>query len=254
MVRTPVASFTKEVNQRLAKRPLVFNGRLANRGWTSWAKEATGDVFLKYMSQSSCSLQWRHNEYDGVSNYRCLDCFFSRLFRRRSNKTSKLRVAGLCEVNPAVTGGFPSQRTSNGENVFIWWRHHVPTHNITQKIVNLIPGMYCMHYGSRWRGINVAFMDIRTEFREKLSRYSAKCVFWCWWILFRTAIPGNTLLFNGAITVHYQEWTISTMAEAACAKIPTCECACKFYYVSISFRFDMRYISSCCLNDNRYEY
>ena len=27
-----VAYFTKAVNQRLAKRPLVFNGRLANRG------------------------------------------------------------------------------------------------------------------------------------------------------------------------------------------------------------------------------
>ena len=31
----PVASCTKEVNSRLAKRPLVFNGRLANRGLTS---------------------------------------------------------------------------------------------------------------------------------------------------------------------------------------------------------------------------
>ena len=38
---TPVASFTKEINSRLAKRPLVFNGRLANRGLTSLVKEAT---------------------------------------------------------------------------------------------------------------------------------------------------------------------------------------------------------------------
>ena len=29
--KTTVASFTKEVNPRLAKRPLIFNGRLANR-------------------------------------------------------------------------------------------------------------------------------------------------------------------------------------------------------------------------------
>ena len=36
-----VASFTKEVNLRLAKHPLVFNGRLANRGLTSLVKEAT---------------------------------------------------------------------------------------------------------------------------------------------------------------------------------------------------------------------
>ena len=39
---TPVVSFTKEVNSRLAKCPLVLNGRLANRGLTSLVKEATG--------------------------------------------------------------------------------------------------------------------------------------------------------------------------------------------------------------------
>ena len=53
------------------------------------------------------SLQWRHNERDGVMNHRCLDCLFNPLFRRRSKKTSKLRVTGLCEGNPPVTGGSP---------------------------------------------------------------------------------------------------------------------------------------------------
>ena len=38
----PVAYFTKEVNPRLAKRPLVLNGRLAYRGLTALVKEATG--------------------------------------------------------------------------------------------------------------------------------------------------------------------------------------------------------------------
>ena len=42
------------------------------------------------------------------------------LFRHTSKKTSKPRVTGLCEENPLVTGGFPSQRAS----VSIWWRHH----------------------------------------------------------------------------------------------------------------------------------
>ena len=41
-IGTPVASFTKEVNPRLAKRPLKTNGRLANRGLTSFVKESTG--------------------------------------------------------------------------------------------------------------------------------------------------------------------------------------------------------------------
>ena len=69
-------------------------------------------------------LERRHNEGDGVSNYQSLGCLRSRLFRCRSKKTSKLRVTGLCEGNPLVTGGFPSQMTSNAEHVSIWWRHH----------------------------------------------------------------------------------------------------------------------------------
>ena len=31
---------------------------------------------------------------------------------------------GLCAGNSPVTGGFPSQRASNAENISIWWRHH----------------------------------------------------------------------------------------------------------------------------------
>ena len=71
------------------------------------------------------SLQWRHNGHDGVSHHRCLDCLLNRLFRHRSKKISKLRVTDLCAGNPPVTGGFPSQRASNAENVSIWWRYHV---------------------------------------------------------------------------------------------------------------------------------
>ena len=41
MLAIRLTSFTKEVNPRLAKRPLIFNERLANRGLTSLVKEAT---------------------------------------------------------------------------------------------------------------------------------------------------------------------------------------------------------------------
>ena len=44
-------------------------------------------------------LRWRHNERDGVSDHRRLDCVLNGLFRRRSKKTSKFRVIGLCEGN-----------------------------------------------------------------------------------------------------------------------------------------------------------
>ena len=61
-------------------------------------------------------LQWRHNERDSVSDHRRLDCLLNHLFRRRSRKTSKFRVTGLCAENPLVTGEFPTQRSSNAEN------------------------------------------------------------------------------------------------------------------------------------------
>ena len=47
----------------------------------------------------------------------------NRLFGRRSKKTPKLRVTGLCAWNSPATGEFPAQRASNAENVSNWWRH-----------------------------------------------------------------------------------------------------------------------------------
>ena len=70
-------------------------------------------------------LQWHHNEHDGVSNHQPHDYLLIRVLRRRSKKTPKLRVTGLCEGNSPVTGEFPAQMASNAENVSIWWRHHV---------------------------------------------------------------------------------------------------------------------------------
>ena len=39
-------------------------------------------------------------------------------------KNSKLHLTGLCAGNSSMTGEFPAQRTSNAENVSIWWSHH----------------------------------------------------------------------------------------------------------------------------------
>ena len=44
---------------------------------------------------------------------------------RRSTKTSKLRVTGLCAENAPVTGEFPAHKASNAESVSIWWCHHL---------------------------------------------------------------------------------------------------------------------------------
>ena len=74
--------------------------------------------------ESISALFWRHNEHDSVSNHQPHECLLNLLFRRRSKKTSKLRVTGLCVGNSPGTGEFPAQMASNAENVSIWWRHH----------------------------------------------------------------------------------------------------------------------------------
>ena len=45
------------------------------------------------------ALQWSHNERDGASHHRCLNCLLNRLFRRHKG-------------------------ASNAKNVFNWWHHH----------------------------------------------------------------------------------------------------------------------------------
>ena len=67
------------------------------------------DVYHRWSVDSpNNELRWRHDLCDGVSNHRRLDCLLDRLFRRRSKKTSRFHVNGLCEGNPPVTGGFPN--------------------------------------------------------------------------------------------------------------------------------------------------
>ena len=45
------------------------------------------------------TLHLRHNDHDGVSNHQPHGCLLNCLYRRRSKKTSKLRVTGLCVGN-----------------------------------------------------------------------------------------------------------------------------------------------------------
>ena len=82
-----------------------------------------------YQSFPIVSLQWRH-VCNGVSNHQSLDCLLNSLLGRRDEKTSKLRVTGLCEGNSPISGGFPAQRAINAENVSIGWGHNVHANSI----------------------------------------------------------------------------------------------------------------------------
>ena len=78
---------------------------------TQGAKSAMVVVLTKFpgnITAPPTALQWRHNEYDGVSNHQPYDCLLNRLFRRSWKNTSMLCVTSLCEGNSSVTGEFPA--------------------------------------------------------------------------------------------------------------------------------------------------
>ena len=111
------------------------NGR--GCGWQHMLYVAsTNPVWLALTHLSLDTLQWRHNGRDIVSNHQPSDCLLNGLFKRRSKKTSKPRVTGLCAGNSPETGEFPAQMASDAENVSIWWRHHAEWPPFWQTIVS----------------------------------------------------------------------------------------------------------------------
>ena len=99
----------------------------SNPRWIGWRCHRSEGHLVKEQMTSRCTctaLEWRHNGRHGVSNHQPYDCLLNRLFGRRSKKTSKLRVTGLCAGNSPATGEFPAQMASHAEDVSIWWRHH----------------------------------------------------------------------------------------------------------------------------------
>ena len=105
-----------------------YSYKFANMRYTEIKKDISYSTLvyktLRHSNQPN-SLRWRHNDHAGVSNHQPPGCLLNRLFRRKSKKTSKLRVTGLSAGNSPGTGEFSAQMASYAENVSIWWRHHV---------------------------------------------------------------------------------------------------------------------------------
>ena len=105
----------------------ILAGRIPGSGISPTSCIANSNpeiICLIQVTQEEVTLGWRHNGLDSVSNHQPHDCLLNHSFGRRSKKTSKLRITGLCVRNSPVTGEFPAQMARNAENVSIWWRHH----------------------------------------------------------------------------------------------------------------------------------
>ena len=94
--------------------------------WFNTSQFLSKSFKIMFPNFEEYSLQWRHNDRDGVPNRQP----HHYLFNRRSKKTSKLRVTGFCARNSPVTSEIPAQKSRNAENVAIWWRHHVLTRTV----------------------------------------------------------------------------------------------------------------------------
>ena len=151
IVSQPSSAFSSVVNAlfvyHISKSFIYDYGLLC-----SW--HISGSVYAIGVDTSlSLSLEWPHNERDGVSNHQPHDCLPNRLFRRRSKKAPKLRVTGLCEGNSPVTEEFPAQRASNGKNDSFWWRHHVSSWLPVYNSLLVRPSICRSHTGFSWRQI-----------------------------------------------------------------------------------------------------
>ena len=91
------------------------------------------------IGRSRNSLQWRHNERDGISNHLRLHCLLNRLFRCGP---SKFRVTGLCEGSSTVTVELPAQtpvmrKMFPFDDVTLWSRNNSNSTKNTTTIVTI---------------------------------------------------------------------------------------------------------------------
>ena len=105
-------------------RVLFYSGNLVPRASNALHEIDKMSTINHHMIYYLCHLlQGPHNERHGVSNHQQIDWLLKHLFRRTWKKTSKLRVNGLCEESISDRW-IHLTKTSNAENVSIWWRYH----------------------------------------------------------------------------------------------------------------------------------
>ena len=120
-----------------------------------------GCIYISYIKP----LDWRHNGRDSVSNHQPHDCLLNRLIRRRSKKTSKLRVTGLCAGNSLVTGEFPHK-----------WPVTQETLPFNDVIMHLVVFSVWWYGDSRWHSNKLLvrrywIKNIKSIFRNQSKRF-----------------------------------------------------------------------------------
>ena len=168
------------------------------------------------MSPLVGSLHWRHNDHDGVSNHQPHGCLLNRLFRRRSKKTTKLRVTGLCVGNSpgpvnSLHKGPVTQKVFPFDDVIMWW---IVTVSLADLVSYLKPRI-SLSLTHQPRG-DVALFS-KCHFRTLWSEWRMEQFEWnCpqeiangrhwWWV---NTGSGNGLMQSGNKLSQRSHWSIS---------------------------------------------
>ena len=162
-----------------------------------------GRLKEKRVLMPNVSLHWRDNDHNGVSNHQPHGCLLNRLFRRRSKKTSELRVTGLCvgnspgPVNSPHKGPVTRKMFSFDDVIMIsainnnppWWR----CNGIR------IDKFQCRHHYSdvTWMSWCIELQTTRLFFQQLLQAYSKeKCQIPTIWDFH---IKGNFDVYAGSL-------------------------------------------------------
>ena len=100
------------------------------------------------------------HKHHSVSDHQPPECLLNSLFELTSKKHQSHTLLALCEGNPPVTGGFPSQRGSNARSISMWhddvikWKHF-PRYWPFVRGIHRSP-VNSLHKG-QWRGALIFF-------------------------------------------------------------------------------------------------
>ena len=158
-----------------------------------------------------CVVVWYRTHYSDVimgtmaSLITSLTSAPNRPSRRRSKKTSKLRVTSLCAGNSPDTGEFPAQMASNTENVSIWWRHHEFT--ISLSIISLasVQPHYCPCANTEEYWNASCLCRLRTHRHNKTKHTTTTCIYYGIYCTFRDYTHYEFRWFNLSLLA-WQSW------------------------------------------------
>ena len=135
------------------------------------------------------------------------------IYRRRSKKTSKLRVTGLCAGKSPLTWKFAAKMASNPENVSVLWHHHDLhfAHWESRKILDMVDQFYGTT--SVYIGFNLCLLYFQElPVPERGSQDIHHCFHWFQTIIWRTSPRSTQNPFGFKTWMGFVQWILMILS------------------------------------------